>query len=151
MYELRRQQSIPRHIDEVFAFFSDASNLERITPPWLRFRILGEAGAIGAGTLLDYELRWHVFPIRWRTEIVEWDPPHRFADVQLRGPYRSWHHTHSFRDEEGSTRMTDVVRYQLPFGIFGRVAHAIRLRRDLERVFDYRSSAIEALFPPSSR
>jgi len=149
---LHRELFIARPIEEVFAFFSDAANLERITPPWLNFRILTtQSTPIHAGTLLDYELRWHGIAIRWRTGIVGWNPPHEFADVQLRGPYRSWRHTHSFLSESGGTLMTDVVRYELPLGILGRLAHVVRVRRDLERVFDYRSSTIFGLFPPNSR
>jgi ligand-binding SRPBCC domain-containing protein len=149
VYELRREQWIPREIEEVFAFFSNPVNLGRITPGWLNFRMLTtDTAAIGAGTRLDYELGWHGIPIRWQTEIVAWKPPGEFADIQRRGPYLSWHHTHRFRAEKGGTLMTDVVRYELPLGMLGRVAHTIRVRRDLERVFDYRSSVIAERFPP---
>jgi ligand-binding SRPBCC domain-containing protein len=140
---LEREQWIPRPIDEVFAFFSDAANLEAITPPWLGFRILSPAPiAMHAGTQIRYRLHVHGLPMRWLTEIQTWNPPHEFCDVQLRGPYRLWHHTHSFEPGQGGTRMRDVVRYALPLGPLGRLAHAWFVRADLERVFDYRVAKI---------
>ena len=148
IYTLRREQLVPRPLQEVFRFFSDAGNLQKITPPWLRFRILTPGPIeVHPGTLLDYRLQWHGFPIRWRTEIATWNPPDAFADQQLRGPYKLWHHTHTFTAEGGETRMVDVVRYQLPLGILGSIAHACGVRRDLEQLFDYREQAVASLFP----
>jgi ligand-binding SRPBCC domain-containing protein len=148
IHTLRREQFIPRPLEEVFAFFADARNLAVITPEWLNFQILTpEPVAMRPGTRLDYRLKWHGLPIRWQTGIEEWNPPHGFTDVQLRGPYRRWHHAHTFVTEPKGARMLDVVRYELPLGPFGDLAHAITVRRDLERVFDYRSQAIERLFP----
>ena len=117
-YTLRREQWIPRPIEEVFPFFADADNLEVITPPWLGFRMLSmDSRSISEGTEIRYRLRWHGIPIRWRTEIRQWDAPYRFVDVQRSGPYKLWHHTHRFEEHGGHTRMIDVVKYTLPFVI----------------------------------
>jgi ligand-binding SRPBCC domain-containing protein len=146
-HTLRREQWISRPIDEVFAFFADARNLEEITPPWLGFRILAMGSdAVSAGTEIRYQLRLHGIPIFWRTEIRQWQAPYRFVDVQISGPYRLWHHTHRFEAHEGRTRMIDVVRYRLPFGRLGRLVHALKVRGDLRRIFDYRRERIEELF-----
>ncbi|MDE3167592.1 MAG: SRPBCC family protein [Acidobacteriota bacterium] len=136
-----------RPIDEVFAFFSDARNLEAITPSWLGFRILTTGPIrIAEGTRIRYRLRLHGIAVGWETEIREWKPPHRFADVQLRGPYQLWHHTHRFESKDGGTLMTDIVRYRLPLGILGRLVHRLKVRRDVERIFDYRAQHIPGLF-----
>ncbi len=140
---LEREQWIPRRIEEVFAFFADAKNLETITPPWLRFRILSpEPIAMQAGTLIVYRLRWHWLPLRWLTEITEWEPPWRFVDVQRRGPYALWHHTHEFEPHAGGTRMRDRVRYALPLGLLGALMHRLIVRRDLQAIFDYRARKV---------
>jgi ligand-binding SRPBCC domain-containing protein len=128
----------------VFAFFSDAWNLEEITPSWLGFRILTPGPArIAAGTRIRYRLRLHGIPVGWETEIRRWKPPHRFVDVQLDGPYQLWHHTHRFEPKDGGTLMTDIVRYRLPLGIIGRFVHRFKVRRDVERIFDYRARHIQ--------
>jgi len=146
-HTLRREQWIPRPLEEVFAFFSDARNLERITPPWLGFRILTPGPIrLAAGTRLRYRLSLHGLPLYWTTEIRRWEPPFRFIDVQLSGPYRLWHHTHRFEAFRGGTRMTDIVRYRLPFGLLGRAVHALKVRRDVEQIFDYRLERIGELF-----
>jgi ligand-binding SRPBCC domain-containing protein len=143
---LCREQVIPRPIDEVFAFFADVRNLEAITPPWLRFRILTpSAPVIRAGARIRYVIRWRAVPIWWTTEIAEWRPPFIFVDTQVRGPYRLWHHTHRFEPAGSGTRMTDEVRYALPFGPLGRALHALWIRRDLEQIFDYRRERIPKL------
>ncbi|MEO8594649.1 MAG: SRPBCC family protein [Candidatus Solibacter sp.] len=148
IYTLRREQWIARPLEEVFDFFSDAANLQLITPAWLSFQILTRPPIeMKTGTLLDYRLKWHGFPIAWRTKIVTWNPPRGFTDIQLRGPYRLWHHTHSFAAQEGGTRMVDLVNYELPLGFLGLVAHDLGVRRDLEGVFDYRARLIEERFP----
>lgn len=119
-YTLRQEQWISRPIDEVFSFFSDANNLERITPPWLGFKILATStAAIGQGTEIDYRLRLHGIPLAWKTEILEWDPPHGFVDTQRAGPYKLWRHTHRFEAEGARTRMIDEVRYELSLGFWG--------------------------------
>lgn len=145
---LERSQFVPASPEDVFAFFSNPGNLSRITPPWLRFRIHGAPPAsLGAGSRLEYRIAWTLATLRWVTRIVSWDPPTRFVDVQERGPYRKWVHTHVFTPETGGVRMDDRVEYDLPFGPLGRLVHALRVRRQLEGIFDYRRRAIEETFP----
>jgi ligand-binding SRPBCC domain-containing protein len=143
VFVLEREQWLPRPVDQVFAFFADAGNLETITPPWLRFRILSPGSiAMRPGTSISYRLRWHGLPIRWRTEIRSWDPPWEFSDVQAQGPYRLWHHSHRFAPANGGTLMRDEVRYALPFGALGRLVHAWLVKPDLEAIFNYRAARV---------
>jgi ligand-binding SRPBCC domain-containing protein len=144
---LTREQRLPGAPEEVFAFFADAGNLERITPAWLSFRILTPRPiAMGPGTLIEYALRLHRIPVTWLTEIVVWEPGVRFVDQQLAGPYKLWHHTHEFQpDGDGMTRMRDTVRYALPLGPLGSLVHAAVVRRDLERIFDFRFAKVAEL------
>lgn len=145
---LDREQIVDAGIDEVFAFFSDAYNLEKITPPFLRFLVRGvDTDAIGEGTHIDYRLRLRGIPLRWRTRIVRWSPPHEFVDVQLRGPYALWHHAHTFEEHPRGTVMRDVVHYRVPFGVLGELVAARTVSRDVTRIFDYRRRVIAALFP----
>jgi ligand-binding SRPBCC domain-containing protein len=145
-YLLQREQWVPQPLEDVFVFFSDARNLEAITPAWLGFRMLSPPPvAMQSGTIIRYRICWHGFPLRWLTEIESWNPPTRFVDVQREGPYRLWHHTHSFESVEGGTRIRDVVRYALPFGILGRVAHACLVRSELEAIFDYRARRVSSI------
>ncbi len=126
--------------EDVFPFFADASNLERITPPWLNFKVLTPTPiAMHPGTLIDYRLRWRVVPVRWRTLISTWDPPHRFVDEQIRGPYRIWHHEHIFDRQGSRTVMRDRVHFLAPLA---RLSHPLVVRRDIERIFAYRRAAI---------
>ena len=128
---------------EVFGFFADAGNLGSITPPWVRFKILTPKPiTMRPGTLIDYQIRIHGIPIRWRTEIAEWNPPHRFVDVQLRGPYTLWHHTHTFAERDRGTVCTDQIRYR-PCG--GALMNRLFVRRDVERIFAYRSRRLREL------
>lgn len=130
------KQWLPRPRAEVFSFFSNAHNLETITPPWLKFEVLTPAPiAMRPGTLIDYRIRIHGVPVRWRTEITVWQPPYQFVDEQLRGPYRLWHHTHNFEERDGGTLCTDQVRYY-PHG--GALMNWLFVRRDVEKIFDYR-------------
>ena len=146
-YTLHHEQWIARPIDEVFAFFADAHNLEQITPPWLGFRILSMSTAsIEEGTIIRYRLRLHAIPVHWRTEICEWSPPHCFVDKQTKGPYKRWRHTHRFEAHGSRTKMIDEVQYTLPMGVLGRIVHALKVRRDVSRIFDYRRLQIDALF-----
>ena len=141
---LEREQLLPGSPEDVFEFFADAFNLEAITPPWLGFRVITPRPiAMGEGTLIEYRLRLHRVPVRWLTRIEVWEPPLRFVDVQLRGPYRAWHHTHSFEPAQGGgTLIRDVVRYALPLGPLGGLAHRAFVRRDLARIFDYRHAEV---------
>jgi ligand-binding SRPBCC domain-containing protein len=140
---LTREQILPGDPDAVFGFFADAFNLEAITPPWLRFRIVTPRPiGMGPGTLIEYRLRLHGVPIRWLTRIEIWEPGVRFVDVQVRGPYRVWHHTHAFEPHERGTLVRDTVRYALSGGPLGRLAHAAFVARDLERIFDFRHAEV---------
>jgi len=150
---LERTQRIEQPLERTFEFFAEAGNLEAITPPWLGFRIATPRPiAMGAGALIEYRLRLHGIPLRWKTRIETWEPPHRFVDAQLSGPYALWHHTHTFEaDGDGATLMHDRVRYRIRFGPLGRIALALFVRRDLERIFDFRREAIEGLLGPDPR
>jgi ligand-binding SRPBCC domain-containing protein len=148
---LEREQRLPGTPEEVFAFFADPLNLERITPPLLRFRIVTAPAALGTGALIRYRLRVRGLPLSWLTAIEEWAPPHRFTDRQLRGPYALWHHTHTFEPAGGETIMRDVVRYRIGFGPLGAVADALVVRRDLEAIFDFRAQRVPALLSAAER
>jgi ligand-binding SRPBCC domain-containing protein len=146
-HNIRREIWLPHSREEVFEFFSAARNLEQITPPLLKFEVLTpEPIPMGEGTLIDYRLRVHGLPLRWRTKITRWNPPYQFADIQLKGPYKLWDHTHTFLEENGGTRMIDEVVYELPFGPLGDLVHALSVRRDVEEIFRYRNSIIGSLF-----
>lgn len=143
---LRREQRLEAPPDAVFPFFADPRNLEAITPPLLRFRLLTpEPIAMGVGTFLQYALRLHGVPVRWDTLIQEWEPPVRFVDVQVRGPYRLWHHTHELLAVDGGTLMRDTVRYAVGFGALGEVARRALVLRDLEAIFAFRAERVPAL------
>lgn len=144
-YQLIREQWIPKPIDEAFAFFSRPENLEEITPPWLGFHIVRTDKPLHAGSLINYKLRIHGLPMRWTSEISVWEPPYRFVDNQVRGPYKLWHHEHSFTEQNGGTLIRDHVDYALPFGIFGEIAHALMVRRDVETIFKFRQQRLEQL------
>lgn len=140
---LTRSITLPVSREEAFAFFADAGNLERITPPQLGFHITTPQPIdIRQGTLIDYNLKLHGFPISWRTEISVWDPPFRFVDQQLKGPYSQWIHTHTFT-EVGPTEtlIEDEVRYRLPLEPLGDIAHFM-VRRELEKIFDFRQQTV---------
>jgi ligand-binding SRPBCC domain-containing protein len=143
---LRREQRLPRGLEDVFAFFADAGNLEAITPPLLRFRLVTPTPiAIGRGTLIRYRLRVHGIPVSWLTEITRWEPPHRFVDEQRAGPYALWQHTHTFEADGAETVVQDVVRYRVGLGPVGELANALLVRRDVERIFDHRAGRVAEL------
>lgn len=141
-------QDVPVPRPEVFAFFSDPANLQRLTPPWLSFRILTpEPLPRGEGALFEYRLRVRGLSLRWRTLIEEWREGEQFVDRQVPGPYALWHHTHIFEElPGGGTRILDRVRYRAPFGLLGRLATALIIRRDVGRIFAYRQTVITELF-----
>lgn len=146
-YVFRAEQFVPRALDEVFSFFSKAENLQQLTPAWMHFRILSvEPAPVQKGTLIKYSLRWRIFPIGWTTEIIEWEAPCRFVDVQRKGPYKLWHHEHRFVAEGLGTRITDEVQYQLPFGWFGSIAHSLKVKKDVESIYAYRTEVVRRLF-----
>ena len=144
IHVLERAQRVELPPELAFDFYGDADNLEPLTPPWLRVEVTTPMPIeMGAGTLLDYRLRLHGVPVRWRTRIESWEPPHRFLDVQVRGPYSLWEHTHTFEPlGDGATTIRDRVRYAIPYGPLGSLAHALFVRRDLARIFDYRQEAV---------
>ena len=143
---LEREQLLRRPLEEVFGFFADALNLEAITPPWLRFQVLTPTPIeMRTGTLIAYRMRLRGVPVSWLTRIESWEPQVRFIDTQLRGPYRLWHHTHSFEASAQGTLMRDRVRYELPLGPLGGLAHIAFVRGELERIFDYRSAKIAGM------
>ncbi len=142
VHRLVTSTTLPLQRDQVFAFFADARNLQRITPSELQFEIVTpEPIQIRQGTLIEYRLRLFGVPFRWQTEIALWRPPHEFVDVQLHGPYRLWEHTHHFHDHVAGTTIEDVVRYQLPLAPLGELAHPlVRLR--LNHIFQFRERAV---------
>ena len=141
---LQAIQFLPHPRDRVCDFFSDAFQLEVITPPWLHFRVLTPAPIrIEAGTLIDYRLRLHGIPIRWQSRISIWEPPCRFVDEQMRGPYRRWYHEHTFENADGGTLCRDHVHYAVPGG---RLIDALVVRRDLSKIFSYRQKKLRRLF-----
>ncbi|MGI9098793.1 MAG: SRPBCC family protein [Solirubrobacteraceae bacterium] len=149
---LEREQRLRGTPEAVFGFFADARNLEAITPPLLHFRVVPpEPIVMDTGTLIRYRLRVHGVPVSWLTEIQEWAPPGRFVDAQLEGPYTLWHHTHTFAGDGEETIMRDVVRYRIGFGPLGALANALAVRRDLDRIFDYRAARVPALLDATPR
>ena len=143
---LRARQTLQRSRDRLFPFFADAANLGRITPPEENFEITTRTPIVmRVGTLIDYQIRTWGIPMRWRTEITEWNPPVEFVDIQLRGPYAEWIHRHRFIAlGDSTTLMEDVVRFRLPLGRLGAVAGPV-VRRQLRRIFAYRRTAVSAL------
>jgi ligand-binding SRPBCC domain-containing protein len=144
---LEREQRVALPLERAFEFYGDARNLEAITPPWLGFRLTSPPPQpMGAGALISYTLKLHGLPVRWTTRIEAWEPPHRFVDVQLSGPYTLWEHTHTFEGrDDGTIVIRDRVRYSLPFGPLGELARVLFVRRDLLRIFDYRRDAVAKL------
>ncbi len=146
-WQVLAQQTLHAPLADVFAFFSDAHNLERLTPEFLRFHVVTPAPIeMREGTLIDYRLRVRGVPIRWRTRILEFSPPHRFVDDQIRGPYALWHHTHTFEDLGDRTRCADLVRYRPPGGPLAGLVNALAVRRDVEAIFRYRMRALDEIF-----
>jgi len=151
-YIIEREQVIERPRGETFAFFSDARNLERITPSFLRFRILTPPPIrMRAGLILEYALSLFGARFHWKTLIEKWTPEESFADVQLKGPYSLWRHTHTFEEmDAGRTLVRDRVEYCLPLGILGRIAHGVFVKKSLKKIFDYRAEMTARLLAPSA-
>lgn len=147
IFELTTESRVPAPIERVFAFFSQAENLERLTPPFLDFRILTPTPvAMRKGTTIDYRISLHGLPLTWRSAITRWDPPHGFVDEQVRGPYRSWKHTHGFAASDAGTLVSDRVEYST-WG--GAIVNALFVAPDLRRIFEYRQTALRAHFGAS--
>jgi len=141
---LEREQRIALPVEQTFAFFSRAENLERITPAWLRFHLITPTPIeMSRGTIIEYSLRLKGFPIYWRTLIAEWDPPHRFIDVQQKGPFKLWRHEHVFEEAEGGTLMRDRVQYIVPFSVAGEAARRLFVARQLNQIWDYRQERLD--------
>lgn len=135
---------LPRPLSEVFPFFADAKNLQAITPPWLSFEVLTpDPVEMREGTKIDYRLRVRGLPIRWQSEITAWQPSHRFIDEQRRGPYRAWIHEHCFEQCDGGTTAIDNVQYAV-WG--GRLIEWLFVRRDVERIFEFRRQRLLEIF-----
>lgn len=146
----RTETLIPRPLPEVFPFFADAKNLERITPDFLHFKILSQSTPeIGEGTEFKYQLKLRGFPIRWHSRIIEWNPQSSFKDIQLSGPYRKWEHLHEFIPEGEKTRMIDQVDYDLPLGALGRLFAGSFVDKDVKQIFEYREKVIQEYFRKS--
>ena len=139
---------LPRPIDEIFAFFSDAHNLDVLTPPWLHFRILTPHPIdLRLGAIIEYRIRWRWLPLAWRTEIAAWEPPHRFIDRQVKGPYSQWVHEHTFEPRDGGTFLRDRVDYAVAGWILEPILDRFVVRPDIQRIFDYRKAKMRELFP----
>lgn len=149
---LERKQIIERPREEVFEFFADAGNLQKITPPELNFQILTPQPIdIKKGTFIDYQLKLRGIPITWKTEITQWNPPHDFVDTALKSPYKQWIHLHRFTvGERGETIMEDIVRYRLPLEPLGDIAH-FYVKKELKYIFDYRRQVIEEIFDANGK
>lgn len=136
---------VPAPLDQVFAFFENPYNLANITPPWLNFRILTPDLRMALHAEIDYEFRWMHIPLRWRTIITAYDPPHLFRDEALSSPYAYWRHTHTFHETLAGTMVSDRVEYALPLGPLGRFVHKLAVCRQLTEIFTYRQNAIARL------
>ena len=138
---------MPRVLDSIFPFFSEARNLETITPEWLNFKIQKvSTPVIEKGTKIRYRLKLHGVPLKWITDIAEWEPPLRFVDNQIRGPYSLWYHEHSFEAVRGGTLLRDWVRFQLPMGKLGQWFGLGKVRSDVSRIFEHRRVKIQEIF-----
>ena len=140
----KTQRTVERPLTEVFSFFSNAHNLAVITPPQLHLEVLTPAPIeMFVGTLIDYRLKLHGIPLRWQTEITEWNPPHGFVDIQRRGPYRLWQHTHTFEETEKGVVVGDSVVY----AVWGnRLIDKFFVRPDIEKIFAYRTEQLNGIF-----
>lgn len=146
LLHVRRAAVVAAPLERTFAFFADAANLERLTPPWLRFEILTPLPVgMRPGTVIDYRISVHGLPIPWRSRIDVWEPNRRFVDRQIVGPYRWWHHEHRFEAADGGTRIVDDVEYLPRLMAFSRRL----VERDLRRIFDYRADALRRVFSPA--
>jgi ligand-binding SRPBCC domain-containing protein len=141
---LKKQIWLAQPREKVFGFFADPQNLSRLTPAWLNFAMARAAPpVVKPGTLLDYRLRLRGIPIRWRSEITAWDPPNRFVDRQIKGPYSLWIHEHLFEEKQGGTLVRDNVQYAVPGG---KLVQKLLVAPDLERIFNYRHQVLKELF-----
>lgn len=146
-WRLTMSQWLNQPREELFQFFGDATNLEKITPSMLGFKVVSPTPIdMKPGTLIDYKLKVRGIPIRWRTLIATWDPPNKFTDEQLKGPYKRWHHTHTFTEEDGGTRCDDLVEYAPPGGPLAPLINKLVVQKDVEKIFAHRAKILEDLF-----
>ncbi len=152
VYSLHCEMLVQKPITDVFAFFEDPYNLARITPPWLSFQVTSsEHVSMRKGAEIHYTIRWLGFPVRWKTLITEYHPPRLFIDEQEKGPYRLWRHRHTFEETGEGVKVNDYVEYALPFGLLGRLAHSVMVRRQLEEIFRYRQQELSKAFNGKTR
>jgi len=148
-YNFEIEMIIPDKLNNVFAFFSTADNLQIITPPWLHFIILTPTPLeIQKGRIIDYKLSLYGFPFKWQTEITVWNPPHQFIDEQIKGPYRKWKHLHYFESRGNQTYMRDHVTYEIP--VFPKILNKLFVSKNVEQIFNYRRKKINEIFNGSS-
>ena len=146
-FEINTKQYINKPLEVVFEFFSKPENLEMITPESLSFNILTPIPIrMEKGSLIDYTIRLFGIPVHWRTLISDYEPPFRFVDQQIKGPYTFWHHTHTFQPVDGGVEIIDKVKYSLPLGWLGTLVHSIWVRKDLEKIFEHRKTVIQNYF-----
>lgn len=153
IWTLRATQTLPQPVEKVFPFFADAHNLEKLTPDFLRFNVLTPRPIdMRSGCEIKYKLKVRGVPIRWKTTILDWDPPRKFVDNQDSGPYALWHHTHAFEpvDDGAATLCTDTVRYKPKGWVLAGIINRFFVQRDVENIFRYRFRQLEAIFPPSA-
>ncbi|MEJ2543514.1 MAG: SRPBCC family protein [Calditrichaceae bacterium] len=147
MHTLQTEVVLNDSNESVFSFFSNIENLERITPDWLNFTILRQTPIdIKKGSLFYFQIRIFKVPLKWKTEITCWEPPYRFIDEQLKGPYKKWIHEHRFIDEGNQTRMIDIVNYQVPGWFFSSLIHKLFVRNAVKKIFRYRKETIKQIF-----
>ena len=146
MYELHQELIVPKPIDEVFAFFDRPENLDKLTPSFLKFKILTPSPiTMNTGTMIDYTVTNFGLPMRWTSVINEYDPPNHFVDIQLKGPYSFWHHRHEFVAEGDQTRVIDHITYDIGFGVFGKIAHLLFVKRQLKKIFAHRLEMVHVI------
>lgn len=151
-YRLTCEMLVPRPLPEVFQVFENPSNLRKITPPWMKFRLISPKPVpMKQGAIIDYRLQWFIVPLRWRTLITSYEPPHFFVDEQARGPYVFWRHRHDFRETPDGTLVSDTVDYALPFGPLGRLTHQWVVAANLKTIFTYRQEALNRLWGGGSQ
>ena len=148
-YVMRAECVLPQDVEQVFPFFADAYQLEAITPPYLNFRVLTPRPIdMHAGQLIDYQLRLHRIPIGWKTKISAWEPNERFIDEAIKSPYKFWHHEHLFEPCADGTRVIEIVHYGVPGGA---LIHALLVRREVQKIFEYREQVLKSIFKPQTQ
>lgn len=149
MYRFEAEQWLPISTEQAWSFFSSPMNLSIITPPHLDFRILTplEGKEIVNGMLIDYKVKPLLgIPVRWQTEICRVEKPFIFVDRQIKGPYKVWEHTHTFRPDNGGVLMNDRVDYEIPLGIIGKMMNSLVVKREIEKIFEFRKHTLQNLF-----